>query len=177
MKLEFISCRGGLRPYHLRFHVKEAGAGAKLTQHGSNFYCLSCKGYLQHLWISFKEVQVKAPITKQTKRKNNYHISEKFSCFLELNRKLLKEHKFLIMKVIYFNFFCFWSKLTKIFRKLICRSWFLKAIFGHEMEFVFFPTKYHNGISLFLLITFRIRKTLVQFNYVYYIKIGLEKLY
>jgi len=32
MKLD--SSRGGLRPYPLRFHVEEAGADAKLSQHG-----------------------------------------------------------------------------------------------------------------------------------------------
>jgi hypothetical protein len=32
MKLEIGSTRGGLRPYHLRFHVEEAGADAKLNQ-------------------------------------------------------------------------------------------------------------------------------------------------
>jgi len=176
MKLEFISCRGGVKALSLEVPCQGSRCRCQTYPTWVQFLLSQLQG-LQHLWISFKEVQVKAPITKQTKRKNNYHISEKFSCFLELNRKLLKEHNFLIMKVIYFNFFCFWSKLTKIFTKLICRSWFLKAIFGHEMEFVFFPTKYHNGISLFLLITFRIRKTLVQFNYVYYIKTGLEKPY
>ncbi len=35
MKSEIGSSRGGLRPYPLRFHVKEAGADAKLIQHGS----------------------------------------------------------------------------------------------------------------------------------------------
>jgi hypothetical protein len=34
MKSEIGSSRGGLRPYPLRFHVKEAGADAKLIQHG-----------------------------------------------------------------------------------------------------------------------------------------------
>ena len=34
MKSEIGSSRGGLRPYPLRFHVKEAGADAKLTQNG-----------------------------------------------------------------------------------------------------------------------------------------------
>jgi hypothetical protein len=35
MKLvEIGSSRGGLRPYPLRFYVKEAGADAKLIQHG-----------------------------------------------------------------------------------------------------------------------------------------------
>jgi hypothetical protein len=34
MKSEIGSSRGGLRPYPLRFHVEEAGADAKLTQHG-----------------------------------------------------------------------------------------------------------------------------------------------
>ena len=34
MKLEIGSSRGGLRPYPLRFHVEEAGADAKLNQHG-----------------------------------------------------------------------------------------------------------------------------------------------
>ena len=34
MKSEIGSSRGGLRPYPLRFHVKEAGADAKLNQHG-----------------------------------------------------------------------------------------------------------------------------------------------
>ena len=34
MKLDIGSSRGGLRPYPLRFHVKEAGADAKLIQHG-----------------------------------------------------------------------------------------------------------------------------------------------
>ena len=33
MKSEIGSSRGGLRPYPLRFHVKEAGADAKLIQH------------------------------------------------------------------------------------------------------------------------------------------------
>jgi hypothetical protein len=33
MKLEIGSTRGGLRSYHLRFHVEEAGADAKLNQH------------------------------------------------------------------------------------------------------------------------------------------------
>ncbi len=35
MKSEIDSSRGGLRPYPLRFHVEEAGADAKLNQHGS----------------------------------------------------------------------------------------------------------------------------------------------
>ena len=34
MKSEICSSRGGLRPYPLRFHVEEAGADAKLIQHG-----------------------------------------------------------------------------------------------------------------------------------------------
>jgi hypothetical protein len=34
MKSEIGSSRGGLRPYPLRFHVKEADADAKLIQHG-----------------------------------------------------------------------------------------------------------------------------------------------
>ncbi len=34
MKSEIGSSRGGLRPYPLRFHVREAGADAKLIQHG-----------------------------------------------------------------------------------------------------------------------------------------------
>jgi hypothetical protein len=34
MKSEIGSSRGGLRPYPLRFHVEEAGADAKLYQHG-----------------------------------------------------------------------------------------------------------------------------------------------
>ncbi len=34
MKSEIGSSRGGLRPYPLRFHVGEAGADAKLIQHG-----------------------------------------------------------------------------------------------------------------------------------------------
>ncbi len=34
MKSEIGSSRGGLRPYPLRFHFKEAGADAKLIQHG-----------------------------------------------------------------------------------------------------------------------------------------------
>ena len=34
MKSEIGSSRGGLRPYPLRFHVEEAGADAKLNQHG-----------------------------------------------------------------------------------------------------------------------------------------------
>jgi hypothetical protein len=34
MKSEIGSSRGGLRPYPLRFHVKEAGADAKLIQNG-----------------------------------------------------------------------------------------------------------------------------------------------
>jgi hypothetical protein len=34
MKTEVGSSRGGLRPYPLRFHVEEAGADAKLIQHG-----------------------------------------------------------------------------------------------------------------------------------------------
>ena len=34
MKLDIGSSRGGLRPYPLRFHVEEAGADAKLSQHG-----------------------------------------------------------------------------------------------------------------------------------------------
>jgi hypothetical protein len=34
IKSEFSGCRWGLRPYPLRFHVKEAGTGAKLIQHG-----------------------------------------------------------------------------------------------------------------------------------------------
>ncbi len=34
MKLDISSTRWGFRPYPLRFHVKEAGADAKLTQHG-----------------------------------------------------------------------------------------------------------------------------------------------
>jgi hypothetical protein len=34
MKSEIGSSRRGLRPYPLKFHVKEAGAGAKLIQHG-----------------------------------------------------------------------------------------------------------------------------------------------
>jgi hypothetical protein len=33
-KLDNSSLRWGLRPYTLRFHVKKAGADAKLTQHG-----------------------------------------------------------------------------------------------------------------------------------------------
>jgi hypothetical protein len=34
MKSEIGSSRGVLRPYPLRFHVEEAGADAKLNQHG-----------------------------------------------------------------------------------------------------------------------------------------------
>jgi hypothetical protein len=34
MKSEIGSSRGGLRPYPLRFYVEEAGADAKLNQHG-----------------------------------------------------------------------------------------------------------------------------------------------
>jgi hypothetical protein len=34
MKSDIGSSRGGLRPYPLRFHVGEAGADAKLIQHG-----------------------------------------------------------------------------------------------------------------------------------------------
>jgi hypothetical protein len=34
IKSEIGSSRRGLRPYPLKFHVKEAGAGAKLIQHG-----------------------------------------------------------------------------------------------------------------------------------------------
>jgi hypothetical protein len=34
MKSEIGSSRGGLRPYPLKFHVGEAGADAKLIQHG-----------------------------------------------------------------------------------------------------------------------------------------------
>ncbi len=34
IKSEIGSSRGGLRPYPLRFHVKEASADAKLNQHG-----------------------------------------------------------------------------------------------------------------------------------------------
>ncbi len=34
MKSEIGSSRGGFRPYPLRFHVEEAGADAKLNQHG-----------------------------------------------------------------------------------------------------------------------------------------------
>jgi hypothetical protein len=34
MKSEIGSSRGGLRPYPLRFQVMEAGANAKLIQHG-----------------------------------------------------------------------------------------------------------------------------------------------
>jgi hypothetical protein len=34
MKSEIGSSRGGLWPYPLRFHVEEAGADAKLNQHG-----------------------------------------------------------------------------------------------------------------------------------------------
>jgi hypothetical protein len=34
MKSKIGSSRGGLRPYPLRFHVKEADADAKLIQHG-----------------------------------------------------------------------------------------------------------------------------------------------
>jgi len=34
MKSEIGICRGGLTPYSLRFHVKDAGADTKLIQHG-----------------------------------------------------------------------------------------------------------------------------------------------
>jgi hypothetical protein len=34
MKSDIGSSRGGLRPYPLKFHVGEAGADAKLIQHG-----------------------------------------------------------------------------------------------------------------------------------------------
>jgi hypothetical protein len=33
MKSEMGSFRGGLRPYPLRFHIKQAGANAKLIKH------------------------------------------------------------------------------------------------------------------------------------------------
>jgi hypothetical protein len=48
MKSEIGSSRGGLRPYPSRFHVKEAGADAKLNQHGP-------LGVAYHLGISLVE--------------------------------------------------------------------------------------------------------------------------
>ncbi len=37
------SSRGGLRPYPLRFHVEEAGADAKLNQHGPLGVAYHCR--------------------------------------------------------------------------------------------------------------------------------------
>jgi hypothetical protein len=43
MKSEIGSSRGGLRPYPLRFHVREAGAEAKLIQHGPLGVAYHCR--------------------------------------------------------------------------------------------------------------------------------------
>jgi hypothetical protein len=43
MKSEIGSSRGGLSPYPLRFHVKEAGTNAKLNQHGPLGVAYHCR--------------------------------------------------------------------------------------------------------------------------------------
>jgi hypothetical protein len=43
MKSEIGSSRGGLRPYPMRFHVGEAGADAKLIQHGPLGVAYHCR--------------------------------------------------------------------------------------------------------------------------------------
>jgi hypothetical protein len=43
MKSEIGSSRGGLRPYPLSFHAKEAGANAKLNQHGPLGVAYHCR--------------------------------------------------------------------------------------------------------------------------------------
>ena len=43
MKSEIGSSRGGLRPYPLRLHVGEAGADAKLIQHGPLGVAYHCR--------------------------------------------------------------------------------------------------------------------------------------
>ncbi len=43
MKSEIGSSRGGFRPYPLRFHVEEAGADAKLNQHGPLGVAYHCR--------------------------------------------------------------------------------------------------------------------------------------
>jgi hypothetical protein len=54
IKSEIGSSRGGLRPYPLRFHVEEAGADAKLNQHGPLGVAYHFFTFLLSNKISFK---------------------------------------------------------------------------------------------------------------------------
>jgi hypothetical protein len=59
MKSEFGSSRGGLRPYPLRFHVREAGADAKFNQHGP----LGAAYHRMHLISTVPVASIKAHAT------------------------------------------------------------------------------------------------------------------
>jgi hypothetical protein len=72
MKSEIGSSRGGLRPYPLRFHVEEAGADAKLNQHGP----LGVAYHRRHPISTIPVARITAHATVPRLKQKTYSISK-----------------------------------------------------------------------------------------------------